>query len=320
MRSLSPAKSQDRSTLVLNKYHLSMEENQLHAAVIGNDNTLRVLGEASTLFPWWSFTKCALATCALRLSEEGLINLDELQPGKPFTLRQLLQHRAGVPEYGKLRVYQEAVARQDAPWSRERLLEEVRAEQLDFEPGTGWSYSNVGYLFVRDAIELAAGTDLGAALDQFVINPLELTSVKLAAKSSDFDSVPGGSGRDYDPGWVYHGCLLGTPSDAARLLSALFNGRLLKPASVQTMLETCHVCGAIPGRPWTACGYGLGLMSGQVGEAGRAIGHSGAGPFCANAVYYFPDVARPTVVACFTNYSEEGFAESEAVRLASESS
>jgi len=297
-----------------------MGERQLHAAVLGNDNTLRVLGEASALFPWWSFTKCALATCALRLSEEGLINLDELQPGKPFTLRQLLQHRAGVPEYGRLRAYNEAVARHDVPWSRKRLLEAVRAEHLDFEPGTGWSYSNVGYLFVRDAIELAAGTDLGAALDQFVINPLKLTSVRLAMKSSDFDGVPGGSVQNYDPGWVYHGCLLGTPSDAAKLLSGLFSEHLLKPASLQTMLEACHVCGAIPGRPWTACGYGLGLMSGQVGEAGRAIGHSGAGPFCANAVYYFPDVARPTVVACFTDCSDEGLAESEAVRLACESS
>lgn len=292
-----------------------MEERRLHAAIIGNDSTVRVLGDASMLFPWWSFTKCALAICALRLSEEGFINLDECRPGKLFSLRQLLQHRAGVPEYGRLRAYHEAVARHDAPWSRAKLLEEVQVDRLDFEPGTGWSYSNVGYLFVREAIEHAAGIDLGAALKYFITGPLELSSVRLAMKSSDFDGALLGSIGQYDPGWVYHGCLLGTPLDAAKLLYALLHGRLLKPATLQSMLETCHVGGAIQGRPWTACGYGLGLMSGEVGEVGRAIGHSGAGPFCANAVYYFPDVAKPAVVASFTDGSDEGFAESEAVRL-----
>ena len=86
------------------------------------------------------------------------------------------------------------------------------------------------------------------------------------------------------------------------------------------MLQTHHLGGPIPGRPWTDCGYGLGLMSGRFGEVGRAIGHSGAGPFCANAVYYFPDVANPAVIASFTDGNDEGVAELEAVRLACENS
>ena len=285
-----------------------------------SENTIRVLGSASTLFPWWSFTKCALAICALRLSEEGFINLEECRPGKPYTLRQLLQHRAGVPEYGKLDSYHEAVARHDTPWSRAKLLEEVQADQLDFEPGTSWSYSNVGYLFVRDAIEQATGIELGTALKQFITDPLELRSVRLAMSSSDFDSVYCGTSEPYDPGWVYHGCLLGTTPDAARLLDALLHRRLLQPATLQLMLETYHLGGPIPGRPRIDCGYGLGLMSGRFGEVGRAIGHSGTGPFCANAVYYFPDVANPAVIASFTFGNDEGVAELEAVRLACENS
>ena len=105
-----------------------------------------------------------LAICSLRLTEEGLIDLDELRPGQPFTLRQLLQHRARVPEYGKLQAYHDAVSRSDPPWSRARLLEEVQSDRLDFEPGTGWAYSNLGYLFVRDAIEEVTGLNLATAL------------------------------------------------------------------------------------------------------------------------------------------------------------
>lgn len=84
------------------------------------------------------------------------------------------------------------------------------------------------------------------------------------------------------------------------------------------MLDIHQLGGAIPGRPWTSCGYGLGLMWGEVGEVGRVIGHSGAGPFCVSAVYYFPDIAAPVTVASFTEGSNEAPAEFEAVRLALE--
>ncbi len=293
-----------------------METSSIHSALIRIDGTVSVRGAATARFPWWSFTKTALAICALRLVEEGLVDLDALRPGKPFTLRQLLQHRAGVPEYGRLASYHEAVARQEPPWSRGHLLEAVDADRLDFAPGTGWEYSNVGYLFVREMIEEITGLDLAAALRQFVTGPLELTSVQLATKLSDFDDVYWPSRSGYDPAWVYHGCLTGTSLDAATMLHALFSGRILRPDSLQSMLETHPVGGAIPGRPWTLCGYGLGLMSGEMAEVGRAIGHSGAGPFCVNAVYHFPDASLPVTVATFTDGNEEGRAEFEAVRLA----
>src|ERR1035441_599658 len=103
------------------RYHRRMGRARFCAAILGNDGTEKMLGSASTLWPWWSFTKTVLAICCLRLMEEGLIDLDELRPGKPFTLRQLLQHSAGVPEYGKLQAYHDAVSRSDSPWSRARL-------------------------------------------------------------------------------------------------------------------------------------------------------------------------------------------------------
>lgn len=303
---------------VESEYDQEMERDRFHAAIVENDGTVKVFGSPHSLFPWWSFTKTVLAICALRLTEEGLIDLDDLRPGKPFTLRQLLQHRAGVPEYGKLQAYHDAVARRDPPWSRATLLEKVQADRLDFEPGTGWAYSNTGYLFVRDAIEKATGLNLETALKRFVTEPLELQSVELAMTPSDFRRVHWPSSREYDPGWVYHGCLMGTSLDAAKILHALFHGEILTSDRLQAMLDTHPVGGAICGRPWTSCGYGLGLMSGQVGEPCRVIGHSGAGPFSVNAVYHFPDIAKPVTVASFMEGSNEGATEFEAVRLALE--
>lgn len=297
-----------------------MGKDPLHAATVDADGTVNIVGSVSSLFPWWSFTKTVLAICALRLAEQGLIDLDALRPRKPFTLRQLLQHRAGVPDYGKLSAYHDAVARRDPPWSRAKLLEEVQADRLDFEPGTGWGYSNVGYLFVCDAIEQATRLSLADALKRFVTAPLDLQSVELALKPSDFLRIHWPAAGDYDPGWVYHGCLTGTPLDAAKILHALFQGKILTPDSLQAMLHTHPLGGPIPGRPWNSCGYGLGLMSGQADAVGRIIGHTGAGPFCVNAVYHFPDIAMPVTVATFMEGSNEGPAEFEAVRLALQTS
>jgi CubicO group peptidase (beta-lactamase class C family) len=289
---------------------------EIHSACIRADGTLYAPGAVSARFPWWSFTKTALAVCALRLVEEGALQLDTRRPGKPFTLRQLLQHRAGVPNYGGLRSYHDAVARGDQPWPRDDLLEAVRADHLDFTPGTDWAYSNVGYMFVNDAIEEATGLDAGDALRKFVLAPLGLPSVKWAAGSSDFSDVHWLEARGYHPGWVYHGCLTGTATDAAKLLHAVFDEDILTEQSRAAMLSAHPLGGALSGRPWTQCGYGLGVMSGKMGRAGRAIGHSGAGPFAVNAVYHFPDSALAVTVAVFTDGTNEARAENEAYRLA----
>jgi CubicO group peptidase (beta-lactamase class C family) len=92
--------------------------NRFHSAWITATGACDAAGDASALFPWWSFTKTALAVCALRLVAEGVLALDRPRPGKPFTLRQLLQHRAGVRNYGRLQRYHDAVARGDPPWPR----------------------------------------------------------------------------------------------------------------------------------------------------------------------------------------------------------
>jgi CubicO group peptidase (beta-lactamase class C family) len=294
-----------------------MEGRSFHSAWLTGDAPLRVAGAAFATFPWWSFTKTVLAVAAMRLVEAGRLEFDALRPGKPYTLRQLLTHRAGVPNYGKLTAYHEAVASGQDAWSRERLLEAVDADRLDFAPGSAWSYSNVGYLFARDAVEEAAGLPLGEALRELVLDPLGLDQVRLATSRADFAGVFWPHLRTYDPRWVYHGCLIGSPVDAARLLHAVLNGELLSEASLAGMIgRFTPLGGALPGRPVTEQGYGMGFMIGRMGEAGRVIGHNGSGPGSVNVVCHFPDLPRPVTVAVFTDGEEEGAAEFEAKAIA----
>jgi CubicO group peptidase (beta-lactamase class C family) len=270
------------------------------------------------LVPWWSFTKTVLAAAALQLVARGHCHLDERIDGRPYTLRQLLQHRAGVPNYGGLASYRDAVRRGERPWKIEQLLSRVGADHLDFEPGYGWRYSNVGYLFVRQLVEETVGRDIGSALRTLVFDALGLESVRLAASAQDLADTAWGNRAGYDPGWVYHGLLIGTPGDAARFLHGLMSGDVLPPGLL-TEMTTRYPIGKqslLPGRPWESTGYGLGLMIGRMASVGTVVGHSGGGPGSVSAIYYFADRPTPCTIAAFATGDEEGATEHEVVRLA----
>ncbi len=267
--------------------------------------------------PWWSFTKVALATAALQLVAQGSLRLDEPVVGRPFTLRQLLQHSAGVPDYGDLPSYHDAVRRGEKPWDVGQMLDRARADHLDFEPGKGWHYSNIGYFFVRRIIEEATDHDIGVALRRLVFDALDLRSVHLVATAGDLADAAWGNAREYDPGWVYHGLLAGTADDAALFLHKLMLGDVL-PHELLTAMTTClPLGGRLPDRPWETTGYGLGLMIGRMTSAGAAVGHSGAGPGSVSAVYHFRDQITPRTVAAFAQAGSEGVTEYEVARLAS---
>jgi D-alanyl-D-alanine carboxypeptidase len=267
--------------------------------------------------PWWSFTKTAIATAALRLVAQQRLKLDEPFDGRPYTLRQLLQHQAGVPDYGALPSYHADVQSGEKPWNVAQLLDRVGADRLDFEPGHGWRYSNVGYFFIRRKIEETTGHDIGNALRHLVFDALGLKSVQVVTTAADLANTAWGNQGGYDPSWVYHGLLAGTAEDAVLFLHKLMLGDVL-PRELLAEMTTCFSLGErLPDRPWETTGYGLGLMIGRMTSAGDAIGHSGAGPGSVSAVYHFRDRKPFRTVAAFAQASNEGVTEYEVARLAS---
>lgn len=275
-------------------------------------------GTHADRFPYWSFTKTVIAICALKLQETGSLDLAAPLQGARYTLRQLLNHTAGLPDYRSLLDYHRDVARDEEPWPREKLLERALAQGPVFAPGEGWYYSNVGYMLARDHLEAVSGQTFARLVEDMICRPLALPSIELATTRADFAGLHWRAARQYHPGWVYHGCLTGTVQDAARLLHGLFSGQLLSSGSREEMLARRVLGGAIQGRPWTLCGYGLGLMTGGMGSYGEAIGHSGAGPFSVNAIYHFPDSHDRVTVASFCAGHDEGPAEEQAARLSAE--
>ncbi|MDP1894471.1 MAG: serine hydrolase domain-containing protein [Hydrogenophaga sp.] len=269
--------------------------------------------EHEAIVPWWSFTKTVLSAAALSLVRDGLVRLDDVVLDGPFTLRQLLRHEAGLADYGELSEYHTAVARGEAPWTADEMLERLDAARLRYVPGVDWRYSNVGYMYVARLIERVTKLSLEEALMQQAFAPLSLSGVRVAKVRTDLADVCLGAASTYDPGWVYHGLLVGPLSTAALFLDHLLAGHFLPESLLREMQTARALGGPIPGRPWTFPGYALGLMQGAVDVGLTLCGHTGVGPGSVVAVYRCVHGANAASCAVFREGSDEGSVEAEVV-------
>lgn len=265
--------------------------------------------QSELVVPWWSFTKTILAVTALSLVRDGRVGLDTPIPDQPFTLRQLLRHEAGLADYGELADYHAAVANHEAAWSADEMMQRLDGARLRYTPGTGWRYSNVGYLLIGKLIEQLTDMALEEALGRFALTPLGLSRVRFAKTPADLQDTHLGNTSNYDPGWVYHGLLIGPISQAALFLDRLFAGHLLPTGLLQDMQIAKALGGSIPGRPWITPGYGLGLMRGSIDGGFTLCGHTGCGPGSVIAVYRICDGDTSACCAVFGAGTREGTVE-----------
>jgi CubicO group peptidase (beta-lactamase class C family) len=265
--------------------------------------------QPAVLVPWWSIAKTAVAACVLVLVAGGRLDLDAPLRGRAFTLRQLLQHTSGLPDYAESDEYEAAVDRHEDPWSEQGLLAHIEAAQMKFEPGRSWSYSNSGYVLVRKLIEQTTGLGIEQALKALVLGPLGISDSFVARTRAHLARSVYGDEDDFHPGWVGHGLLLGPPSDVARFMHGLFTDALL-PEPLRAEMRRRHAIEVeLADRPWRTKGYGLGLMMDIASPHGLCIGHSGQGPDSVSAAYHFPDLYPPVTVAAFAPTDDQGIAE-----------
>jgi CubicO group peptidase (beta-lactamase class C family) len=257
----------------------------MEASVFIHRDGEAVVTSVTSSIPWWSFTKTVLSIALLRLSERGKINLDERVEGKPFTPAQLLRHEAGLPDYGSLSAYHADVEAGRPPWSVDDLLNAVEADRLRYEPGQGWAYSNIGYWQVASLIERTSNLPLSDALSDLVFIPAELATARLAATPADLLDVQMGDVIGYHPAWVYHGLVVGTAMDAARLLRCLLAGDLFEGSILSRMLGH-RPLPQFRSELHPDPAYGLGLMLRATSPHDHPIGHSGSGPGSRIAVYW----------------------------------
>jgi CubicO group peptidase (beta-lactamase class C family) len=240
--------------------------------------------------PWWSFTKTLIAAAVMQLAEAGELDLDAMVEARGFTIRQVLRHEAGLPDYGGLPAYHRAVAAGDAPWTTADLLTQVGPDL--FQPGEGWAYSNIGYLWLRQLVEGLRGPD---ALSKLVLRPLALTRTRLALTPEDLEGVRMGATRGYHPGWVYHGLLVGPVREAALGLQRLAAGDLLSSESLAAM-RAARPLPQFNRPPWRQAAYGAGVMTPEMADGVAVYGHTGGGPGSGICVYRHDGTGRTAAI------------------------
>src|SRR6185295_9554387 len=157
--------------------------------------------------------------------------------------------------------------------------------------------------------------EIGEALTRLVLMPLGIANAGLARTPDDLPGTRCGNTKRYHPGWVYHGLMIGSPVAAALLLDRLLRGDLLSPSSLRAMRESFRLDEPIPGRPWLAPGYGLGLMI-ETTTPPRFMGHTGGGPSSTAAVYHFPAPGAVVTASAFSPCEDPGGVEQRVVDIA----
>jgi CubicO group peptidase (beta-lactamase class C family) len=142
-----------------------------------------------TNFRLASFTKQFTAMAIMLLVHDKKLRYDEtlveIFPdfpayGKTITIRNLLNHTGGLPDYEDLMAAAET-SRNSRIWTPERqihdaeVLSMLEAEsQGKFPPGTSWSYSNSGYVVLGLVVAKASGQSYGDFLRARIFAPLRL--------------------------------------------------------------------------------------------------------------------------------------------------
>jgi len=245
-----------------------------------------------------SNTKTFTATVVLQLVEEGRVDLDAPiethlpglvrgpgGDGTAITVRQLLQHTSGLPEYVDVLVADHA-AQQHRYVEPHQLLDIALARPPVFAPGTGWRYSNTNYVLAGLLVQEVTGRPIGEEITTRVIEPLglddtywphegeqELRGDHPHGYAATAPDAPYTDVTTQDPsfGWAA-GQLVSTPDDLLSFFTALVDGELLSPALLAQMQTT------VPARGTTARGeesYGLGLQTYTLSCGGTAWTHGG---------------------------------------------
>lgn len=267
----------------------------------------------------YSVTKVMVAAAVLQLVEQGQVALDQplqvylpaFPVSQPITVRQVLRHSAGLPDYGALPTYNDALRSNPLqPWSVQEFMAHTLQNGLLYAPDEGWAYSNIGYMALVMLLERHCGCSLQTILSQQIFEPLSLGSMAVASSLDEAavltpgytsywheDGVLEDMRARYHPGWVAHGVVISTAADLARFMQALFEGRVIGKALLGEMLQPCIV--PAPHSYFRQPAYGLGLMLDAQSPDGLTAGHGGGGPGFAAAALYFADVEgrRVTSVA-----------------------
>ncbi|MBX3175325.1 MAG: serine hydrolase [Gemmatimonadaceae bacterium] len=306
----------------------------LDAAFGESDVTTHTPLTDRSLYRAASVSKTVTALALLTLVDSGRLDLDDpvqrYLPRFPYpqtTLRQLLQHSSGLPEY--IFGVGDYWSSHTEPMTDAAVLRWLidTTPELDFAPGQGWDYCNTNYALIPLVIEAVTREPYAVYLRRAVLEPAGMRNsfhlselgprerARLAA-GHGFDYATGQDLRidrhpvlsaEFNADSVFGaGDLVSTARDLFALDQALKAGQVIS----LELQATAYTSMVLPeGFP---AGYGLGWQVAESDFTGRIIHHHGQGDGYRTRYYRFLD--RGITIITLQN-AREKYAD-DAVRVA----
>ncbi|MGQ0642404.1 MAG: serine hydrolase domain-containing protein [Gemmatimonadaceae bacterium] len=248
------------------------------------DVALEVPMRADHVFLVGSITKEFTGAAILRLVAEGRIALDDdvtmyvtdvNTHGQRITIEQVLTHTSGLPNFVDLASF-DSLSRHKHSVSA--LLRLTRDVPLHFEPGTGFRYSDSGYILLGAIIERVTGRTYADYVEQVLARPLGMTrthhvdDARVLPGMAHGYAVTDGAlvNAPYIDMSVPHaaGALGSTVDDLFAWHRALRDGKMVPPALLAKAWEGRTLPGGVHS------GYGFGFKTCRIGGR-RSVSHGG---------------------------------------------
>ena len=288
---------------------------------MGVDDTMRIASAA----------KAFSGAVALSLVSEGTLSLDDTigerlsgLPNPPpdawseVTLRQLLGHTSGLPDFSKDPGFQDAVRANptQAPPPEELLTYAYDNDPpLLFEPGSEYRYSNSDNIAVALMAEAATGKTYEALLQEQVYEPLGLTRTSLPAGPEleepyihGYDNDPAEQPpEDYSEsiaaGWAWaSGGIVSTPADLNTFIRAYVRGELFDRKTRSQQRKVFEGGSSEPPGPGKNSA-GLGVFRYET-KCGKVWGHTGNTPGYTQFMAASPNGRRSATVSINTQLTQ----------------
>jgi D-alanyl-D-alanine carboxypeptidase len=244
-----------------------------------------------------SVAKAFSGAVALRLVQQGRLGLDDTigrrLPNMPaawasVTVRELLNHTSGIPDYSKSHGFFEHVRTNPRAFvSPSTIVGWVRGKRLDFRPGSRYEYSNTDNILVGLIAEALTRESYSKLLTDIVFGPARLAQTSLPTKPAmpspfihGYVVGPGAKPEDVTTSlspsgaWASGG-IVSTPADLGAFIRADLGGVFFGAAQQREQLRFVPGASSPPGPGTNAAGLAIFRYRTR---CGTVYGHTGSFP------------------------------------------
>ena len=223
--------------------HVNQADTSVTYTAGWKDKNKQIPAEANSLFKIASISKLYIAAAVTKLVHSGRLALDtsleefipevagRIQYVDEITLRMMLRHRSGIPEY----IFRPGFAGSDPNVDYMETIALVFDEPADFTPNQKYKYSNTNFLIIGEILDRTLGYSHHEFIRKEILDPLGLKNTYCLASEANSTDIMSGYLVDNDSDFKLieehtrpGGSMVASAEDVAIFLRALIDGTLLE--------------------------------------------------------------------------------------------